>query len=161
MSENELSVIELDTNLADVEKPPELPPGKYAGEVQDVQVNTSGKGNQYFAIKFVIPNDQIPADMAEHYEDGAVLYWNRQLVPKGGNDRRTLYNLRKFIEALGLSSKTTAIDPNEWMGQRATLVIKHGKDLEGNLRAEIGSILPGEQEAPKREEKAVRGRARR
>ena len=148
MNDDVLSAIELDVNLADVEKPKEIPPGKYVGEVQDVQVNTSGKGNQYFAIRFVIPPEQIPADLAEQYEEGVTLYWNRQLVPRNAADRRTLFGLRKFIEALGLSSKTSTIDPNEWMGRTATLVVRHGKDLEGNMRAEIGSILAGDSPAP-------------
>jgi len=143
MAEEEtIGVIELEANLSDIEKPPELPPGKYVGEVQDVQVQTSGKGNQYFAIKFVIPPTEIPADVAEHYDDGAVLYWNRNIVPNG-KDRRALFNLRKLIESLGLNANTTSIDPNEWMGQRSKLNVVHGK-YQGETRAEIKSLEPAE-----------------
>jgi hypothetical protein len=144
--EETIGVIELEANLSDVEKPPELPPGKYVGEVQDVQVQTSGKGNQYFAIKFVVPPSEIPADVAEHYDDGAILYWNRNIVPNG-KDRRALFNLRKLIEALGLNANTSTVDPNEWMGQRAKLNIVHGK-WQGENRAEIKSLEPAEVKAP-------------
>lgn len=144
-----LGIIELDTNLSDVEKPPELPPGNYTGEVQDVQKATSGKGNEYFAVKFVIPPSEIPADMQDDFEDGAVLFWNRQVLPKKG-DRRALFNLRKFISALGLSDQTTTIDPNEWMGCKARLKVTHST-YQGETRAEIKSVESAEAPAAKKE----------
>src|SRR5262252_7662663 len=92
-----LDVIELEESLADVEKPAELPPGLYVGEVQDVQVATSAKGNAYYAVRFVVPPDEIPADIQDDFEDGAALFWNRQIKPRDGKDRRALFNLRKFV----------------------------------------------------------------
>ncbi len=142
-----MGIIELDEELSSIEKPPELPVGSYVGEIQDIQVQTSGKGNQYFAIKFVISPEEIAPDIQEHYEEGAVLYWNRQIVPTG-KDRRALFNLRKFVEALGLSSDTKEIDPNEWMGQKAKLRVVHGK-FNGDVRAEIKAVEPAEKAAPK------------
>lgn len=136
----ELGILELDANLAEVEKPPELPPGQYKGEVQDVQIQDSQKGNRYFAIKFVIPVDELPADMQEHYEDGATLYWNRQIVPNG-RDRRALFSLKSLIESLGLDSNTTQVDPNEWMGCQALLRVKSSK-YQGQVRAEISALEP-------------------
>lgn len=140
-----LGVIELDQNLGDAEKPAELPAGSYIGEVQDVQIQDSAKGNRYFAIKFVIPPDEIPADLQDQFEDGAILYWNRQIVPTG-KDRRALFNLRKLVESLGLDANTSAIDPNEWMGQKAKLRVKLNR-YQGELRAEIGAIEPEEAQA--------------
>lgn len=142
-----MGIIELEDNLSEVERPPELPPGKYVGEIQDVSIATSGKGNQYFAIKFVIPTEDLPPDLVEHYEDGAILYWNRQFVPNG-KDRRALFNLRTFIESIGLSSNTTSIDPNEWMGCKAQLHVVHGK-FNDVVRAEIKALEPAESAAPK------------
>ncbi len=142
-----LSIIELDENLADVEKPKEIPAGLYTAEVQDVQIQTSQKGNRYFAIKFVIPPEELAADLREQYEDGAVLYWNRQVVPSKG-DARAKFNMRKLIEALGLDSNTSSIDPNEWMGQKAKLRIRH-RPWEGENRAEIQAVESAERAAPK------------
>lgn len=152
-----LGVIELDENLSDVEKPKDIPPGRYNGEVQDVQEATSAKGNTYFAIQFRIPPSELPADVAEEYEDGAVLYWNRILKPRGKTDRRALFNLRKFIEALGLDPNTSTIDPNEWMGQTARLQVATGK-YQGEDRAEIRSVEAAEAPAP---QAAPAGRRRR
>src|SRR5580765_1970668 len=142
-----MGIIELDESLADVEKPKEIPPGKYTGEIQDVQEATSGKGNTYFAIQFRVPPDELPADVADQYEDGAVLFWNRVLKPKSGTDRRALFNLRKFIEALGLDANTTTIDPNDWMGRPARLHVVSGR-YNGEERAEIRAVEPAEVKAP-------------
>lgn len=147
MAESEpVGVIELEENLGDAEKPPEIPGGLYSAEVQDVQTPTSGKGNQYFAVTFVIASDDLPADVREDYPDGAKLFWNRVIVPKG-RDRRALFNLRKFVESLGLDSNTTSIDPNEWMGRKARIRVVHGT-YQGETRAEIKSVEAGEDEAP-------------
>lgn len=141
----EIGIIELDANLSDIEKPPELPPGKYVAEVQGVEIRNSQAGNQYFAIKMVVPTEEIPADVAEHYDDGAVLFWNRNIVPNG-KDRRALYNLKKLIQALGLKDNTTTIDPNEWMGCKARITITHEK-YEGENRAQIKMLEPAEERA--------------
>lgn len=142
-----IGIIELDENLGDAEKPEEIPPGLYTAEVQDVQTPVSGKGNTYFAIKFVISPDDLPADIREDYPDGAVLFWNRVIVPKKG-DRRALFALRKFVESIGIDSNTTSIDPNEWMGRQARVRVAHDR-YQGETRAQIKSVEAAE-EVPKR-----------
>jgi len=150
-SGEEVEVIDLEDNLDEAEKPPELRAGKYIGEVQGVEVKTSGNsGNRYYAVKFHIAPDELPADLRDQYEDGADMWWNRQLVPDKG-DRRTLWNLKRFIGNLGLSTNVTRIDPNEWMGCRCRLVVGPGKPYNGETRAEIKSIEPAEDDAPQRD----------
>jgi hypothetical protein len=151
MADEELDIISLDMNLSDVERPPDVPVGRYIGEIQNIEVKTSGQGNDYFAMRVLIPAENIPADIVEHYEDGALFYYNRLLVPKG-NDRRALWNLRQFVEKLGLSSETNEIDPNEWMNQRIGLVIGTEKNLEGETRSAIRSMFAAEEGAPQVEE---------
>src|SRR4051812_10922961 len=51
----DLGIISLETNLADVERPPELPVGRYVGEIQSIETKTSGQGNEYFAMRILIP----------------------------------------------------------------------------------------------------------
>jgi signal recognition particle subunit SEC65 len=166
----DLGIISLDQNLADIERPPEIPVGRYVGEIQSIEVKTSGQGNEYFAMRILIPSENIPAEVSEHYEDGAVFFYNRLLVPKG-NDRRSLWNLRQFVEKLGLDSNTSEINPNEWMNQSIGVVIASEKNLEGELRSTIRSLFAAE-DAPAREEeedeapapapaKAAAGRGRR
>jgi hypothetical protein len=164
----ELGIISLDVNLADVERPPEIPVGRYVGEIQSVEVKLSGQGNEYFALRILVPAENIPAEVAEHYEDGALFFYNRLLVPKA-NDRRSLWNLRQFIEKLGLDSNTTEVNPNEWMNQNIGIVVGTEKNLDGELRASVRSLFAAE-EAPAREEEpeedvpapkaATRGRRR-
>lgn len=142
-----IGIIELDENLGDAEKPEEIPPGLYTAEVQDVQTPVSGKGNTYFAIKFVVAPDDLPADIREDYPDGAVLFWNRVIVPKKG-DRRALFALRKFVESIGIDSNTTSIDPNEWMGRQARVRVVHDR-YQGEIRAQIKSVEAAEETAPR------------
>jgi hypothetical protein len=146
----DLGIISLEQNLSDVERPPEIPVGRYVGEIQSIEVKTSGQGNEYFAMQILIPSENIPAEVSEHYEDGAKFFYNRLLVPKG-NDRRSLWNLRQFVEKLGLDSNTNEIDPNEWMNQNIGVVIASEKNLEGELRSTIRSLFAAE-DAPAREE---------
>jgi len=148
---DELGIISLDQNLSDVERPPEVPVGRYVGEIQSIEIKTSGQGNDYFAMRILIPADNIPAEVAEHYEDGALFFYNRLLVPKG-NDRRSLWNLRQFIEKLGLDSNTSEINPNEWMNQQIGLVIASEKNLEGELRSTVRSLFAAEDAPPREEE---------
>ena len=79
------------------------------------------------------------------------MFCNRLSSPEAKSDRRALFNLRKFIEALGLDSNTTSIDPNEWMGRPARFHVRMGT-YQGEQRAEIGSIEASEPEpAPARQ----------
>ena len=153
----ELSIITLDEDLDSVEKPPELAVGKYEGEVMEVGVQTSQKGNEFYAIKITIPQENLPANVQDDFPDGATFYWNRQLVVGPDSDRRTKYNLRKMIEAFGLPSNTREIDPATWMNCPVGVVIRHGK-FNGETRAEIASLYATEVAAPA-STKAVAGRA--
>jgi hypothetical protein len=137
-----LGVIEFEDNLSEVDKPPEIPAGKYQAEVQDIQIQTSQKGNRYFAIKLVIPPDELAADISDNFPDGAVLYWNRQVVP-GKGDQRAMFNLRRLMEALGLETNTTTFDPNDMMGAQCTVRVRH-RQWEGENRAEVAAIEAAE-----------------
>src|SRR4029077_11841064 len=159
----EMGIINLEANLGDVERPPDVPVGRYTAEIQMVEVKTSNNGNDYFAMRFLVPQEELPAEVSEHYEDGAIFFYNRLLVPKG-NDRRTLWNLRQFVEKLGLDTNTTEIDPNQWMNQRVGIVVGTEKNLEGELRSAVKSLYAAEDEqneaqvAPVQEVKATTGR---
>jgi hypothetical protein len=157
--DDEVGLIELDENLSDAERPKDLPPGKYIGEVQSVQENQSGKGNTYYAIQFRVAPDEIPATVQDSFEDGALLFWNRIIKPRNKSDQRAKWNLRKFHEALGLDSNTSSIDPNDWMGREALLIVRTGR-YQGEDRAEIQAVEAAEKKAPAREEKrgATRGK---
>ena len=81
-NDDPMGIIELEDSLSDVEKPKEIPAGKYVGEIQDVQENTSAKGNTYYAIQFRVAPDELPADIAEEYEDGALLVLQSSIKPR-------------------------------------------------------------------------------
>lgn len=150
-SDEPLSVVQLEGNLADAERPPDVPPGKYVAEVQDVQAMSSQAGNRYWSIRFVIPQEELPDSVAEAYEEGAVLFWNRQLIPRGPQDRRTIFALKNLYRAMGLDSNVTTVDPNDWMGQKVLLTVRMGA-YQGEPRPEIASMGPADRAAPRQEE---------
>lgn len=134
---SELDILELDQNLEDYEEPELLPPGYYLGEIQGVEVrqNQAGTG-KYFATKFVVPPEQFPADYdVDNWPEGCPLFYNLVRVPRAG-DRRSLSNLKKFMQKIGLSTSTNRIDPNEWIGQRAKLKVVHN-EYQGITREQI------------------------
>lgn len=161
-----VGVLELEANLGEVEKPKEPAAGSYEAEIQNVEEKMSDKGNEYYSIKLVIPTENLPADVADSYEDGFVMYYNRIMKPKG-KDRRALYNLRKFYEAMGLDTNITAVDPNDWMGQKVKVRTKAGT-WQGEPRLEIASLEPvssapargGKGAAQPAPQPAARGRRR-
>lgn len=135
----ELDVLELDQNLDDYPEPELLPPGYYQAEIQGVEIknNQAGTG-QYFAIRFVIPPERFPSSYdPENYADGKVMYYNLIRVPRGG-DRRAIANLRKFLQQIGLSTKTNRIDPNEWIGRAAKLKVEH-REYQGQTNENISA----------------------
>lgn len=121
-----LDVVELEENLEDAEAPELLPPGNYNGEIVMVDRRTSQRtGRDYWAFEIHIPTDEFPSGFDhENYPEGARVYWQPLMVPVRG-DRRAMYNAKVFLEKLGLSSKTTRLDPNEWMGASVKAKIQH------------------------------------
>ena len=136
-ADDSLDVIELDQNLDDYPEPELLPPGIYEAELQAVSEKTNQKGTgKYYAIEFVIPPENFPADYdVDNWPEGLKLFYNLLRVPTSG-DRRSVANIRKFIEKIGLAVDTPRIDPNEWIGRHARLRVEHGT-WEGNKREQI------------------------
>lgn len=158
MAENEvLEAYELEENLGDAEKPPELPNGTYLAEIQDVQDATSAAGNPYWAVRFRVPPSECPPEIAEAFEDGVVLTYSRLMKPKKG-DARARYNLKQFYLALGLNPHVTTVDPTAWMGQPARIVVKQ-QPYQNEMRAGIVSIEAGEDRpTPKARTTGSKGR---
>ena len=142
-----IGIIELEDNLADAEQPKELPPGLYEGEVTDVQIATSQKGNDYFAVNIHIAPSEFPKDFdVDNAPDGVNMYYNRVIVPKRG-DQRAMFNLKQLVLALGLDANITSVDVNEWMGRKVRVRVRMGKPYAGNpARAEIAGLERAEEE---------------
>ncbi len=122
-SMSEGTIIELDMNLEDFEDFEPLSKGEYPGECTVAEVRTSDKGNQYFYTMWKIDASDYPADYdVANNPDGTILNYSRLAVPSAQN-RRAVTALKKFYAALGLKLKTSTIDPSEWVGQKAKLVV--------------------------------------
>lgn len=133
MSDDKIpSVMEYSSDVTDAQPPAPLPEGRYVGDIVEVEVKVSQKGNHYVAVGFLITPDQYPVDFTEGNPDGTKLYYNRVQV---SDDARGRFQMRKFCETID-APMGRRIDVNDWMGKRAYLHVKNS-EYEGMPRAEI------------------------
>lgn len=135
---SEGTFIDLDMNLEDYEDFETLPKGEYPGECTTAEVRTSDKGNQFFYTLWKIDPSDYPADYdVSNNPDGTVLNFSRLSVPSAQN-RRAVTAVKKFYKALGLDLKTNTINPEDWVGKKAKLVVgaeKYNGEDRNNISA--------------------------
>lgn len=121
---NDSTILELDMNLADYDDFEPLPNGGYPGQITKAEMRTSDKGNDYYYITFNIHPDDFPADYSvENAPDGMNLVYARIQKPDPRN-RRSITAVKSFMRALGIDLKTSVINPGDWEGRKAKLIIK-------------------------------------
>ena len=122
MSED--SIVELDMNLADYDDFEPLPSGEYPATVTLSEMRTSDKGNDYYYLTFQVHPDDYPADYPiENAPEGTNLTYARVQKPDPKN-RRSITNVKNLMRALGCDIKVSVINPGEWEGKKAKLVLK-------------------------------------
>lgn len=138
MSDNE-NILDLDMNLEDFDDFEPLPAGPYPATVTEAQLKMSDKGNEYYYVVFQVHPDDYPADYAvENAPEGTNLVYARVQKPTA-KDRRSITAVKKLYRALGLSLKTATVNPGDWEGKKAKVVVKNSK-WNGEPRAEIESV---------------------
>ncbi len=134
-----MSLITFSQNIADAEAPAPLPPGEYEGVCVAAEPGLSkSSGNPMLPLKFKITADQFPVDWESGGVDELDFTYNRLTTRDTAQDR---FRMKNICIALGVPMSNN-IDPNDFVGKRAKLVIETGKDLEGNPRADLAKILP-------------------
>ena len=136
MSEDQVSLFEYSSDIADAEAPPPLPVGEYPATIVKAEIKDSAKGNKYLALMFRIDPESYPADFQEGNPEGETLSYNRIVLVDSPQGR---YRMRKFMESVG-ARMGASVDPNDFMDLTATVAISHGK-WEGETRAEISKVL--------------------
>lgn len=134
---SDTSIIEYQDDLADAEAPPILPVGDYPAEIRGAEIKTSGKGNEYINVTFVITPENYPADFTDGPEEGIQLSYGR-LSP--ANETRARYNMKKFVESIG-GKLGKQLDLNDWIGLSANVALVHDT-YEGETRAQIKRVNP-------------------
>lgn len=138
MSNND-NILELDMDLEEFEDFEPLPASEYPAEVRKAEARISDKGNEYYYVTFVIHPDDFPPDYAvENAPEGMNLTYARLQKPDR-NNRRSITQVKKFYRALGLTLKTSVINPAEWEGKKAKLVVGR-TEFNGEDRNEIKSV---------------------
>lgn len=131
----DLSIIEYDVDLSEAEAPVPLPPGDYPAEIRSAERKTSGAGNEYVNVTFIIHPEAYPADYTEGSEDGTILSYGR-LSPE--NTQRARWNMKKFCEAIGVTMGKS-LDLNAWLGQSAIVTVVN-EPYEGVDQAKIKKV---------------------
>lgn len=141
MSDDALpSVIDLGANLEDVTAPPPLPPGQYPAVIVSVTPTVSQtSGNIYGKTVFRIDPQDYPVDYSpDNAPNGKSLTYNRMVIdPKVlRTNKRVLYALRQWYEALGLPLAVTSISTSDWVGCRVMLSISNRENRNSGLMEE-------------------------
>lgn len=138
MSNNE-NILELDMDLESFEDFEPLPAGEFPAEVRSAELKVSDKGNEYYYIVFNIHPDDFPADYAvENAPEGMNLVFARVQKPDPKN-RRSITAVKNLYRALGMDLKTSRINPGDWEGKRAKLVVDRS-EFNGETRNGIKSV---------------------
>jgi hypothetical protein len=124
---DEDSIVELDQNLDAVEDFELLPKGAYPATCVLAEKRVSDNNNEYYYINFRIDPEDYPPDYdKDNAPEGTTMNYSRISVPKS-NDRRSISNVKKLYRAMGLSLKTSKIDPDEWIDKKVRLVTAYGR----------------------------------
>lgn len=123
MATEKNTILELDMNLEDYEDFEPIPDGGYPATVHLSEMRTSDKGNDYYYVVFQIHPDDFPADYAvENAPEGLRLVYARVQKPDPRN-RRSITGVKNFMRALGMPLRTSVINPGEWEGKKAKLLV--------------------------------------
>lgn len=136
---SEINVMELEQSLDQYEDYEILPSRNYPAEIRKAESILADSGTEYYKVHFRIDPDDYPADYdKENAPEGTVMIYGRLFKPDP-KDRRSITAMKKWYKTIGMSLKTTTIDPSTWEGKKVTLNV--GKSIwNGEERAEIKGI---------------------
>lgn len=134
---SEASIIEYAVDLEQAEAPPLLPEGDYPAEIRGAEKKTSGQGNEYVNVTFIINADDYPADFTDGDPDGTIMSYGR-LNPADTVKGR--WGMKKFATAIG-TTLGKKLDLNDWVGRSAIVSVKHGT-YDGQPTANIAKVNP-------------------
>ncbi len=133
------NILELDFNLEDMDDFEPLPAGEYPAEVRSAEQRISDKGNEYYYIVFNIHPDDYPADYAvENAPEGMNMVYARVQKPDAKN-RRSITAIKNLYRALGMSLKTNTVNPGDWEGKKAKLLVDRS-EYNGEIRNGIKAV---------------------
>lgn len=133
------TVMEFEEDVADAERPPILPKGKYPAQITAATPKRSkSSDNSYVDVTFLISADSYPVDF-EGNEEGESLHYRR--VTWGRTDAKARYNMKKWLAVIeGPTGK--AVDCNDWIGCEAVVVVDHERsEQDGEMYPVITRVV--------------------
>jgi len=137
-----MDIIELSTNIEEMQEFEPLPAGPYPAEVRDVEVRYSEKQpNGYFYLVLNIDPNDYPADYdVENAPEGAQIVYARVQVPDAAN-RRTVKPFKNMLAAFGVKQKGNKFAPDDLIGKHAQVILSVN-EYQGNPVNNVEGILP-------------------
>lgn len=115
----------------------QAPKGVYRGKIVDTTVGESSSGQPMLTIVYELTHDSKGKKLKEKY--GRI--WHRVPLEHWDDTAGWTRRLKEFIKALGLKEKGS-FDPEKLEGKTMQVVVRAGKDLDENYRAEVGKLMP-------------------
>lgn len=134
-----MALISFSQNIADAEPPPQLPVGTYPCVcIAATDKVAASSGNPMLTLTLQIEREDFPADFDPG--DGVdSLSFTLNIVARDIPSDR--WRMKSACKAFGVPM-SSEIDPNEFVGKKASARTRIGRDLENNPRTEIGQVLP-------------------
>ena len=134
-----MALITFSKDIADAEPPPQLPIGTYACTcIAATDKVAASSGNPMLTLTLQIERSEFPADFdpGDGVDD---LTFTLNVVARDIPSDR--WRMKNTCKAFGVPM-SSEIDPNEFVGKRASARTRMGRDLENNPRAEVAQVLP-------------------
>lgn len=115
----------------------QAPKGTYRAQIVDTTVGEAGSGQPMLTVVLELVRDSKGKKLKEKY--GRI--WHRVPLEHWEDTAGWTFRLKEFIKALGLKEKGS-FDPDKLEGKELMVVVRAGKDLDDNYRAEAGKLMP-------------------
>ena len=131
------NIIDFDDDLSTAEAPKPLPEGSYPAQVvgAEIKAGKQDPSQKYVAVTLRVSKEDFPVDYVSGREFVDLTY--RRLTIAQSPEAK--YAFKSFKEALGLDTKGGKVDIQEFIGNTASIEIKH-EEWQGNLRANIAAV---------------------
>lgn len=138
IDDQDQTLVEFSEDVATQAAPVPLPVREYRGSIKSAARHLSqNSGKASVALGVFVDPAEYPADYIEGNPDGTVLTtWRPSLedTPAGR------YSVRRFCEKVGLPVPSRSLDLTVWVGHEVKVRVKHNRDNNGDMRAEIAEI---------------------
>lgn len=138
-----MSIIELATNIEEMQEFDPLPAGLFPGECQDLEVRFSEKKpNGYIYCQLRISPDHFPQDYdVDNAPEGMIVVYAQVSIPTP-QDRRAVKPFINFHKAFGVTPSGNQFNPEDFIGKSCQIILTRGEYPVGTPINQVEGIQP-------------------